>query len=213
MNKVIVFSDYSCPFCYLSKKALDKLVENHDVQLEWIGYEIHPEIPEGGMTLLEMGFDKDYIDVIVGEIKKRALQLGVEINIPERFSNSHLALLLTELAKDRGVFKEFNDRVYQDYWVRGIDISDRERLYGYLRELGISKSEIDAFLKNTARERFEENLKLAESYGVYAVPTFIINGKQLSGLQTYEDLVKALGDSPTETGEAIGTCTKESCEL
>jgi predicted DsbA family dithiol-disulfide isomerase len=213
MNKVIVFSDYSCPFCYLSKKALDKLVENHDVQLEWIGYEIHPEIPEGGMTLLEMGFDEDYIDVIVGEIKKRALQLGVEINIPERFSNSHLALLLTELAKDRGVFKEFNDRVYRDYWVRGIDISDRARLYGYLRELGISKSEIDAFLKNTARERFEENLKLAESYGVYAVPTFIINGKLLSGLQTYEDLVKALGDSPAETGKATGTCTKESCEL
>ncbi|GCC10970.1 DSBA-like thioredoxin domain protein [archaeon] len=192
MNKVIVFSDYSCPFCYLSKKALDMLVEKHDIKLEWIGYEIHPKIPEGGMTFPEMGFDEDYIDVIAGEIKKYALQLDVEINIPERFSNSHLALLLTELASDRSVFKEFNDRVYQDYWVREIDINDSTRLYSYLEELGISRSEIDVFLKTTARERFKGNLKLVESYGVSAVPNFIVNGKQFRGLQTYEDLKKAL---------------------
>ncbi len=192
MNKVIVFSDYSCPFCYLSKKALDMLVEKQDIKLEWIGYEIHPKIPEGGMTLPEMGFDEDHIDVIAGEIKKYALQLDMEINIPERFSNSHLALLLTELASDRGVFKEFNDRVYQDYWVREIDINDSTRLYSYLEELGISRSEIDVFLKTIARERFKGNLKLVESYGVSAVPNFIVNGKQLRGLQTYEDLKKAL---------------------
>ncbi len=192
MNKVIVFSDYSCPFCYLSKKALDMLVEKQDIKLEWIGYEIHPKIPEGGMTLPEMGFDEDYIDVIASEIKKYALQLDMEINIPERFSNSHLALLLTELASDIGVFKEFNDRVYQDYWVREIDINDSTRLYSYLEELGISRSEIDVFLKTIARERFKGNLKLVESYGVSAVPNFIVNGKQLRGLQTYEDLKKAL---------------------
>ncbi|GCC11503.1 DSBA-like thioredoxin domain protein [archaeon] len=116
----------------------------------------------------------------------------MEINIPERFSNSHLALLLTELARDRGVFKEFNNRVYQDYWVREIDISDSTRLYSYLEELEISRSEIDVFLKTTARERFEGNLKLVESYGVSAVPNFIINGKQLRGLQTYKDLIKAM---------------------
>ena len=47
-----VFSDYTCPWCYVGwarlEKALARLPDDIDVQVEWRPFEIHPEVPLEG---------------------------------------------------------------------------------------------------------------------------------------------------------------------
>ena len=46
--KVTIYSDYICPFCYIGKDRADRLQQEFDVEIEWKGFEIHPETPEEG---------------------------------------------------------------------------------------------------------------------------------------------------------------------
>ena len=40
--RISVFSDYSCPFCYIGSRRLRRLGERYDLKVNWCGLEIHP---------------------------------------------------------------------------------------------------------------------------------------------------------------------------
>ena len=46
--KVTVYYDYICPFCYLGSKRILELSKEFDLDMEWVGIEIHPEFPPEG---------------------------------------------------------------------------------------------------------------------------------------------------------------------
>lgn len=47
-----IFSDYTCPWCYIGTARVERLREELagevELQIEWKAYEIHPEIPRRG---------------------------------------------------------------------------------------------------------------------------------------------------------------------
>ena len=43
--KIVMFSDYICPFCYVGFETIRKLKPEFDFQLEWRGFQIHPDWP------------------------------------------------------------------------------------------------------------------------------------------------------------------------
>ncbi|MBB5325629.1 putative DsbA family dithiol-disulfide isomerase [Anoxybacillus tepidamans] len=38
-----VYSDYVCPYCFLAKKPLEDAVQNKDVNIEWMPFELRPK--------------------------------------------------------------------------------------------------------------------------------------------------------------------------
>ncbi len=50
-KKVTVFSDYNCPFCFIGSRRIERLAEEFDMEIEWKGVEIHPEIPPKGIEI------------------------------------------------------------------------------------------------------------------------------------------------------------------
>ena len=63
--RVKVFSDYICPFCYLGKAILDSLKSRYEIEIEHIGFEIHPETYAEGIDLRGRisGMDEMYENV------------------------------------------------------------------------------------------------------------------------------------------------------
>ncbi len=48
-TKVAVFSDFVCPFCYIGLATLHQLKYEFDLEVQWRGFQIHPEWPAEGM--------------------------------------------------------------------------------------------------------------------------------------------------------------------
>ena len=48
--KVTMYSDFVCPFCYIGFQVIGKLKSEFGIQLEWRGFQIHPEWPAEGIA-------------------------------------------------------------------------------------------------------------------------------------------------------------------
>ena len=48
-TKVVVFSDFICPFCYIGMHTLRRLQPEFGFEVDWRGFQIHPEWPAQGV--------------------------------------------------------------------------------------------------------------------------------------------------------------------
>lgn len=195
-EKIIVYSDYACPFCYIGKLITDRLEKDFDVEIEWNGYEIHPGMPPEGESFEELGYRKEDIEFIGGQVRKLAEEYGAKINIPDFGANSQKAIMMTEYARKTGKMGDFQKLVYEAYWLQGKNISDLGLLYRLAREAGIGEEDLKEYMERESDKEYEKIIQKAESADIIEVPTFFIRGKIIKGVKPYEDFKKILQEKP-----------------
>ena len=96
-----------------------------------------------------------------------------------RVSNSHLALLAGEFAKEQGQYELFHDMVFKCYFEENRDIGSLAVILQIAVDAGLEGHKLEAALKE---ERYEKQLaqisKEAQRQHISSVPTFIINGQE-----------------------------------
>lgn len=194
-QNLVVFSDYVCPFCYIGKTIAQKLVEDYDLHMEWVGYEINPRIPPEGLTLEDMGIDEEYLRIVEDQVKKYADMYGIEIKFPDFLPNSRLAIMSTRAAEEEGYFYDFYLRVYDAYWKEGQDIGDEEVLSKLAEEVGFSWDKVEDYLDSTAESDYQKTLERVKEEEIVEVPTFMIDGKRFQGVKPYTEFQKYLESS------------------
>jgi predicted DsbA family dithiol-disulfide isomerase len=109
--------------------------------------------------------------------------------------NSREALMLAELARDRGVFEALHPRLFDAYWARGRDIGDRQVLIEEGTAVGLDEAEIiDALDDGRYLSRIEEQTRGAVQLGAQGVPAWVIDARLLvPGAQPHEVFDRALG--------------------
>ena len=191
--KVIVYSDYICPFCFIGKERVDRLEMEFGVDVEWKGFEIHPETPAGGSDLTSLGFDEATVAAISSQVRNLSEEANLKLNLPSRISNSRLALQIAEFAKEKGKFKEFHEAVFRAYWQEGKDIGHREQLFTLAAQAGLDSEELESYLESDkAADKLNQYLQEVREYGISGVPTFVIGNKMVVGAQPYEVLERVL---------------------
>ena len=195
-KKVIIYSDYICPFCCIGKKRIERLQKEFDVDVEWRGLEIHPETPPEGQTLEEMGLNPNYIDMVIENVNRLAAEVGLILKPPPKISNSKMALLLCEYARDKGKFDEYHTEIFKAYWEDGLDIGDIEVLLDIIDKIGLDYKKAKFFIiRKRGSEKVDEFLLEAKAWGIDSVPTFIIGNIKIEGAQPYELFKRALENS------------------
>lgn len=194
--KIIVFSDYICPFCYIGIETLRKVQpEVPPFTLEWKGFQIHPEYPATGIPIeqrIKQQGQERYA-AIWRNILSLAERVGLEMNPPPLLANSLLALEATEYAKERGKEEEFSRAVYRAYFQAGKNIGNLEVLLPLAQESGLDPQELQVHLKEgTYSARIKASHQEASSLGVSGVPTFIVGPAQIIGAQAPEVFVHML---------------------
>ncbi len=121
----------------------------------------------------------------------------------EKASNSRGALMLAELARDRGVFGELHPRLFDAYWSRGLDIGDEHVLVQEGGAVGLEGSDIVDVLRDARYlERIEAETRTAIELGAGGVPAWVIDRRLLvPGAQPHELFARVLermGHSPRE---------------
>ena len=125
--KIMVFSDYICPFCYIGIETLRKVQSQvPPFTLEWKGFQIHPEYPAAGIPMEQRiaQYGQGRYAAIWRNILALAEGIGLEMHPPAVLTNSLLALEATEYARDQGKEPAFSSAVYQAYFQNGQNIGD-----------------------------------------------------------------------------------------
>jgi predicted DsbA family dithiol-disulfide isomerase len=113
----------------------------------------------------------------------------------EKVPNSRGALMLAELARDRGVFDDLHPRLFDAYWARGRDIGDRQVLIEEGTAVGLDEAEIvDALDDGRYLPRIEDQTNGAIQLGAQGVPAWVIDARLLvPGAQPHEVFDRGLG--------------------
>ena len=191
--KVIAYSDYICPFCYIGYHRIEKLKREYDLAVEWRPFEIHPETPKEGAFTEELPFPKGYLEMAFANVKRLADEDGLQLKFSEKLSNSRLALYISEFARKKGKFEEFHKLVLEAYWLEGKDIGDKNLLLDLAESVGLNKNEIEIYLSTDEPfKALQKSLKELKMYGINGVPTFLIEEMLIVGAQPYEVFKKVI---------------------
>jgi len=191
--KVIAYSDYICPFCYIGYHRIEKLKKEYDLAVEWRPFEIHPETPREGALTDELPFPKGYLEMAFANVKRLADEDSLQLKFSEKLPNSRLALYISEFARKKGKFEEFHKLVLEAYWLEGKDIGDKNLLLDLAESVGLNKNEIDVYLGTDEPFKVvQKSLKELRTYGINGVPTFLIEDRLIVGAQPYEVFKKVI---------------------
>lgn len=161
--------------------------------MEWIGYELHPETPPEGKPLRQLlpGYDPDKM---TEGMNRAGAPYGIKFNPIEIVANSRLALEAGEFARDAGKFEEAHIRLFHAYFQEGENIGEKGTLLRLLGEIGLDKRSLSNALDyHVYSSRLSQAHEKALEYGITALPTFIINGKEkIVGAQRYDVFTRCL---------------------
>jgi predicted DsbA family dithiol-disulfide isomerase len=198
--KIVMFSDYICPFCYVGFETIRRLKPEFDFQFEWRGFQIHPDWPAEGVPadkLREMG-DAASRQATWQRISAMADAVGFSMKPPAVLTNSRAALAATEFARESGRDEALEERIYRAYFNDGDNIGDAGVVARLAGEVGLDAGEVADAIKSPKYEmRLKNNSLAAHQRGVSGVPTFFIGEYPLVGAQSV-DAMRAIIKRATE---------------
>ena len=161
-----------------------------DIDVDWRGFELHPETPHGGL-ILEKVMGAKRVGDFSEYLKRFAADFDVSIKMPLRISNTRRAMSATEYARDLGKLEPFRDAVMDAYWLDGKDIETDGVLREAAERAGLNpKDALSAADDPSFLEKVDSAREEAHARGVSVIPTFIIGELKLVGCQPYENLLK-----------------------
>jgi predicted DsbA family dithiol-disulfide isomerase len=168
-----VYYDFICPFCYIGKEYAERLNIEFGVEFEWIGWEIHPDAEKDGET--RENLEHSFI------IKRLAYNLNITFSVPPIRANTHLALQGTEYAKDHGKFREYFEKVMEEYWIKGTNISTLDTLTTIAKTIGLDPEDFSGTLRRDNYKNRVLDDTSAEKLDIQYVPTFVFGGFRIVG--------------------------------
>lgn len=229
--KIEIWSDFSCPFCYVSKvrleRALSKVPFRDKVKVVFKSYILDPLAPiETKVSSYELfakakQMELSEVQELFNDSQKIAKTIGVTFDYDHmKMTSTYDAHRLAKWSNQFGLESAFTERLMKAYFVDGLNISNHTTLIDLAKEVGLDELGAHSVLENNRyEEAVVEDLRLAEAIRIQSVPFFILNNQfTLVGLKTetyYEKVLnhlyneeltqRKLRSSKTEV------CTGEGC--
>lgn len=220
---ITYWSDYACPFCYIGetrvKKAIAELEDEHkiakgQVELTMKAFQLDPTagIHAASDTLTRFahkyGLSKAMANERIEQIAQMGRAEGLTFNYATtRFTNTMDAHRLTKLAQHKGTkthVEAIIERLMQAYFSDNKELADHALLQSMGEEVGLNAADVKNLLSSDEyREEVEADEREAYSYGINAVPFFIVAGRYgISGAQETaglkEVIMKAINENDEE---------------
>jgi predicted DsbA family dithiol-disulfide isomerase len=181
--KITVFYDYICPFSFIGSRRIQQIGAEYGIEVEWKGYEIHPEYPPQGkkrrQSFRAMRTAESLRSVMEEEETK--------FKLPGFITNSRLCLEAAEFSKTKGKFIEFHNLCYQSYFLERKNIGDRDTVLEIGNTAGIDRDELELNLKSEEIAGILQSYRRdAQKIDVLGVPTVVFNDFRVHGVQSVE---------------------------
>ena len=181
-----VFTDFVCPWCYLATPRIEKLRQNHNVEVQWNYFPLHPDTPANGMSLKDLFAGRNFdLNAAHARLKTLMDAEGLVFNQRTHTYNSRLA---QELATGFGS-DAMRTALYKAYFEDGRNIGDIEVLVDVAQSCGLDANTVRrALIDRTFKDAVDANWARARQYGITGVPSFVARQQKLVGAHPYEVL-------------------------
>jgi len=177
--RLIVYSDYLCPWCYLGTVRLRQIGEEFSerVQFDWRSFLLRPQ-PDPRRTLEKFRAYTQSWQRVAAEPDAPVFRVWQSAAGPPSHSiPPHLAAKAAA-AVGPHAFQRMHDRLMQAYFAENRDITDAQTLVALWRELGLPGDALDrvedpALLRETIAQHNE-----ALEHGIDGVPAVRVEGRE-----------------------------------
>ena len=198
---VVVFSDFTCPFSYVTEAVLRRLEDEGLAAPRYAAYELYPApAPPGAPSADELRAARPLADA-----------LGIALNPPRTRPRTRKAHEAAKLAEQKGAGRALREAVFAAAFGEGRDIGRIDVLVELGAALGLDPSELKVVLDvDTFSGAVDADRALAARLGIAAVPALVVgagaDAELVSGALPYAALREMLeakggGADPAAAGQ------------
>lgn len=233
--KIIFWSDYACPYCYIGevrlRQAIDELGVNERVVLEPRAFELDPDAPRAVMDNVvdrlatKYGLTREKALARVDAISRLGQEAGIDFRYASaQYTNTLDAHRLYKFAVSKGdpdVADKVNGGLFAAYFTESLPLADESTLLKVAAGAGLDCDEVKEML---ASGRFTDDVhddeREAAYKGVRGVPYFMFPGElNVPGAMSVDDFKHIIGnaldteDFTADENEVAHHCGADGCSL
>ena len=191
--KINVFADTICGWCFIGHANLNNALKrfpNIKFDIHHVPFQLNPEMPTDGISrdkYLEIKFGgKNYATPMYENMKLKAKESGMNFHLEKikKTPNTVLSHLLINLSEQFNLQNEIKEKIYQSYFVDGLDIGDMDILINIAKQNNIPENIFRDFINKKNIENVNTKILVAREKGVNGVPFFEIGKDFISGAQS-----------------------------
>ena len=195
--KIKVFADTICGWCFIGQARLNKALKafpETKFEIEHVPFQLNPDMPKEGIErskYLEIKFGrKELAQPMYDQMSIEAKKEGLNFNLDKikKTPNTVFSHLLIELAQRTNTQNEVKEKIYQSYFIEGVDIGNKEVLINIGKEFNIKADLINNFFSTENIERVNSYILVAKEKEISGVPFFEIGTDFVSGAQSSANL-------------------------
>jgi len=195
--KIKVFADTICGWCFIGQERLNKTLKNFPetkFEIEHIPFQLNSDMPKEGIErdkYLEIKFGgRELAQPMYDRMTEEANKEGLNFNLNniKKTPNTVFSHLLIELAKRNNLQNEIKEKIYQSYFIEGLDIGSKEILINIGKEFNINADSINDFFNSKNIEKVNSYISVAKEKKINGVPFFEVGTDFVSGAQSSRNL-------------------------
>ncbi len=199
--RIKVFADTICGWCFIGQARLNKALKKFPetkFEIEHMPFQLNPDMPKEGIErskYLEIKFGgKEYAQPMYNQMTNEAKKEGLNFDLDKikKTPNTVFSHLLIELAQKTNVQEKIKEKIYQSYFIGGLDIGNKETLISIGKEFNIDEKVINDFFSLENIEKINSYISIAREKEINGVPFFEIGTEFISGAQSSENLEAAI---------------------
>ncbi len=204
IQRITHYFDYKSPYAYLAQEATYQIVQDFDIEIDWLPLTLHipsflgsAEVDATGKVISEQRNAHQWRRVKYSymDCRREANRRGLVIRGPQKIFESSVAHIGMLYAKRQGDFRAYHDAVYERFWRRELDIENPEIVTHVLTEVGVDASGFLDYLNGEGRQEYERVIAEAEEIGVFGVPSYVVNGELFWGAERIDLVRERLADA------------------
>ena len=191
--KIKVFADTICGWCFIGHTNLNnalKKFSNTKFSIHHVPFQLNPDMPAEGISrdkYLEIKFGgKDFAAPMYENMKLKAKESGMNFKLDkiEKTPNTVLSHLLINLSEQFNLQNEIKEKIYQSYFINGLDIGDVNILINIAKQNNISENVFKDFINDENIKNVNSKILVAKEKQINGVPFFEIGKDFISGAQS-----------------------------
>jgi predicted DsbA family dithiol-disulfide isomerase len=196
-----VFADTICGWCFIGQTKLNKALKKFPktkFKIKHIPFQLNPDMPIEGIDrgkYLEIKFGgKEFAQTIYDRMTEEANKEGLNFNLDniKKTPNTVFSHLLIELAQKTNLQDKVKEKIYQSYFIEGLDIGNKEVLITIGKKFNINADIINDFFNLKNIEKVNSYISVAREKEINGVPFFEIGANFVSGAQSSAHLESAI---------------------
>ena len=198
-ERLTVYSDYVCPFCYLGRRSLDAYQAGRDeeLKLDWRPFDLRSGKRNADGTIdhdADDGKDEAYYEQAKQNVEKlrekyEADEMDVDLATDVDSLPAQLVSVAVREQYDYDTWLAFDEGVFAALWHDGRDIGDESVLVDIAADAGVDADAVrEALADDERRAALREQFQAAQQQGITGVPTFVYDDHAARGAVPPEQL-------------------------